>query len=464
MADVRHPQPVTLPDQVANDKSKVFTVALRKAPGGGLGLGILKDCGGSAETGSVRVHELYPGQPAQLCGRLRTGDVILKVNGVRLLGKSTAQALEILRAASGLVTLTVYRQQSEQNSDLSASRDQFNHCRRAVDSEIAPKNGGYDPPCTTRIPRPSSSSHDSSELSDSTPLPPKSSPVDAKQQPVCPLPRPRLRNKGQTEPQDVTAARDLAGHCDFDVVTDGSVFGDLYNGIYREDKPSRDDADEPAVGAAHCRRHKSVGALAVDVRSSDNRSSTLDDDLLNGLARHDSTAAVRSCFNSVMLAGGFGDDDDVGLTRWRDSVLTEESDDSGVPHCSRALATEAGEAKLIDASSLEDRGVRIANVQIECVAVKLHRGWHTKLGFSLRDCDPDARDTPNAPVVKAVYAGSLASRDGRIRPGDFLVQVNGCDFIGCCAKDTVDYIRKCSGTLQLLFVRVHKLNFAPDQQ
>ncbi|XP_075543965.1 uncharacterized protein LOC142578445 isoform X4 [Dermacentor variabilis] len=442
MADVRHPQPVTLPDQVANDKSKVFTVALRKAPGGGLGLGILKDCGGSAETGSVRVHELYPGQPAQLCGRLRTGDVILKVNGVRLLGKSTA-----------------------------ASRDQFNHCRRAVDSEIAPKNGGYDPPCTTRIPRPSSSSHDSSELSDSTPLPPKSSPVDAKQQPVCPLPRPRLRNKGQTEPQDVTAARDLAGHCDFDVVTDGSVFGDLYNGIYREDKPSRDDADEPAVGAAHCRRHKSVGALAVDVRSSDNRSSTLDDDLLNGLARHDSTAAVRSCFNSVMLAGGFGDDDDVGLTRWRDSVLTEESDDSGVPHCSRALATEAGEAKLIDASSLEitrahvqDRGVRIANVQIECVAVKLHRGWHTKLGFSLRDCDPDARDTPNAPVVKAVYAGSLASRDGRIRPGDFLVQVNGCDFIGCCAKDTVDYIRKCSGTLQLLFVRVHKLNFAPDQQ
>ncbi|XP_065310790.1 uncharacterized protein [Dermacentor albipictus] len=396
MADVRHPQPVTLPDQVANDKSKVFTVALRKAPGGGLGLGILKDCGGSAETGSVRVHELYPGQPAQLCGRLRTGDVILKVNGVRLLGKSTAQALEILRAASGLVTLTVYREQSEQNSDLSASRDQLNHCRRAVDSEIAPKDGGYDPPCTTRIPRPSSSSHDSSELSDSTPLPPKSPPLDAKQQPLCPLPRPRLRNKGQTERQDVTATRDLAGHCDFDVVTDGSVFGDLYNGTYREEKPSRDDADEPAVGAAHCRRHKSVGALAVAARSSDNRSSALDDDLLNGLARHGSTAAVRSCFNSVMLAGGFGDDDDdIGLTRWRDSVLTEESDDSGVPHCSRALTTEAGEAKLIDASSLE---------------------------------------------------------------------VNGCDFIGCCAKDTVDYIRKCGGTLQLLFVRVHKLDFAPDQQ
>ncbi|XP_037559993.1 uncharacterized protein LOC119437006 isoform X1 [Dermacentor silvarum] len=456
MADVRHPQPVTLPDQAANDKSKVFTVALRKAPGGGLGLGILKDCGGPAETGSVRVHELYPGQPAQLCGRLRTGDVILKVNGIRLLGKSTAQALEILRAASGLVTLTVYRQQPEQNNDLSASRDQLNHCCRAAgDSDIAPKNGGYDPSWTTKIPRASSSSHDSSELNDSTPLPPKSSPLDAKPQLGCPLPRPRLRNKGQIEPQDGTTVRDLAGHCDFDVVTDGSVFGDLYNGTSHEDKPSRGDAaaDEPAAGAAHCRRHKSVGALTAALRSSDNSCSTLDDDVLNGFTRRGSTAAVRSCFNSVMLTGGLGDDD-VGLTRWRDSVLTEESDDSEVPHCSRALATEAGEAKLIDAPSLE----------IECVAVKLHRGWHTKLGFSLRDCDPDARDTPNSPVVKAVYAGSLASRDGRIRPGDFLVQVNGCDFIGCCAKDAVDYIRKCSGMLQLLFVRVHKSDSAPDQQ
>lgn len=453
MADVRHTPPVSLLDQVASDKSKVFTVALRKAPGGGLGLGILKDCSGPAETGYVRVHELYPGQPAQLCGRLRTGDVILKVNGVRLLGKSTAQALEILRAASGLVTLTVYRQQSEPNSDSSESRDELNHGYRAGNSEISPNNGGYDHTGPTIVARACSSSQDSSGLSDSALLPPKSSPLDSKLQLVCPLPRPRLRKKNQTEPQqDATTARGLAGHCNFDVVTDGSVFGDLYNGTLREDKTSRDDA--AAVGAAQCRRHKSVGALTAAVRSSDNDSvSTLGDDVLNGFTRHGSTAEVRSCFNRVMFADGFGDED-VGLARWRDSVLTEESDDSEVPHRSRAQATEAGEAKLIDAPSLE----------IECVSVKLHRGWHTKLGFSIRDCDPDARDTPNAPVVKAVYPGSLASRDGRIRTGDFLVQVNGCDFIGCFAKDAVDYIRKCSGMLQLLFVRVHKSHAAPDQK
>ncbi|KAL1424740.1 hypothetical protein MTO96_019885 [Rhipicephalus appendiculatus] len=336
MADVRHTQPVSLLDQVANDKSKVFTDNRRSS-----------------------------------AGRLRTGDVILKVNGVRLLGKSTAQALEILRAASGLVTLTVYRQQSEPNSDSSESRDQLNHGCRAGDSEIAPKNGGHDRTGLTSVPRACSSSHDSSGLSDSALLPPKSSPIDSKLQLVCPLPRPRLRKKNQAEPQqDATAARDLAGHCDFDVVTDGSVFGDSYNGTLRVDKTSCDDA--AVVGAAHCRRHKSVGALTAAARSSDNGStSTLGDNGLNGFTRHGSTAEVRSCFNSVMFADGFGDDD-VGLTRWRDSVLTEESDDSEVPQRSRAQAMEAGEAKLIDAPSLE----------IECVSVKLHRGWHTKLGFS----------------------------------------------------------------------------------
>ncbi|KAK8776979.1 hypothetical protein V5799_029676 [Amblyomma americanum] len=82
--------------------AKVFTVALRKSPGCGLGLGILNDGGGASEPSFVRVHELYPGKPAQLCGRLRTGDVILKVNGVRLLGKSTAASMQLcLRDSQG---------------------------------------------------------------------------------------------------------------------------------------------------------------------------------------------------------------------------------------------------------------------------------------------------------------------------------------------------------------------------
>lgn len=450
MADARNT--VSLLEQAASDKANVFTVALQKVPGRGLGLGILKHCSTSAENGFVRVHELYPGLPAQLCGRLQTGDIILKVNGVRLLGRSTAQALEILRAASGLVTLTVYRQQSEPNDDLSESQDQFNHGRREGDGAMAPKNGGYDRTGPTSVPRACSSSHSSSELSDSASLPPKSSPIDPVL--VCPVPKPRLRKNSQAKPQqDATAARNLAGHCDFDVVTDGSVFGGLCSGTSREEKRSCGDGAE--AGGAHSRRHKPVGTLTAAAGSSDYGStSTLGVNVLNGFTRPGSTTEVRSCFNSAMFADSFGEDD-VGIPRWRDSVLLEESDDSKVPpHRSRAQATEAGEAKLTDAPSLE----------IECVSVKLHRGWHTKLGFSLRDCDPNARDTPNAPVVKAVYPGSLASRDGRIHTGDFLVQVNGCDFIGCTARDAVDYIWKCSGKLQLLFVRVHKSPAAPDQK
>lgn len=448
MADVRQLQPASLTDQAANDKSKVFTVALRKSPCGGLGLGILKDSGGPSEPGFVRVHELYPGKPAQLCGRLRTGDVILKVNGVRLLGKSTAQALEILRAACGLVTLTIYRQQSEENGNLSASQSDLNHCCRTEPEGIAKKDSDSMCP-TSRYARPSSSYLCTGALRDSTAaLSTSEPPLYANLQLVTPLPKPRLR-KSQAQPAVV---RDRLEPCDFDVVTDGRVFGDLYNGGFREGMLTHDSAsDEPT---SQCRRHHSVGApVAAAARSSSGSAMLLFDDALNGLARHGSSRTVRSCFNSAMFADSCGDDD-VGLTRWRDTVLTEESDDSGLSHRRPAQAAQAGEAKLIDAPSLE----------IECVSVKLNRGWHTKLGFSLQDCDPSARDTPNAPVVKAVYAGSLASRDGRIRVGDFLVQVNGCDFIGCCAKDAVDYIKKCRGVLQLLFIRVHKSDAALDSR
>lgn len=435
MAYLRHPQPTTQPDLVGN--AKVFTVALRKAACGGLGLGILKDCGGPCESGFVRVHELYPGQPAQLCGRLRTGDIILKVNGVRLLGRSTAQALEILRAASGLVTLTVYRQHCDQNWDISESGDEASHCRRTEPvSTKSDRESTFAGP-----PRSSLSSHGSSERSDSTAaLSQPESPLDTTPQRACPLPRPKLLN---SQARDEVTSVGQSRRCDFDVVTDGRIFGDLYDGgpgeknLGRDGRPTDPSATAPT---AQCRRHKSVGALASAAHDG-----TLGEDGLNGLVRHSSSNAVRSCFNKAMFAVHCGDDD-AGLTRWRDAVLTEESDDSRASQLNRVKVVEPGVESSGSASSIE----------IECVSVKLHRGWHTKLGFSLRNCEPGSRDTPNAPVVKAVYPGSLASRDGRIRTGDFLVQVNGCDFIGCCASDAVDYIKKCSGTLTLLFIRVHK--------
>lgn len=437
MANVRQSQPTAQPDQVAN--AKVFTVALRKSVGGGLGLGILKDCGGPCESGFVRVHELYPGQPAQLCGRLRTGDVILKVNGVRLLGKSTAQALEILRAASGLVTLTVYRQHCDQNRNISASGDELSQWRRTEPEGVSTKRDRAS--TFAGPPRSSSSSHGSSERSESTAaLSQPGSPLDSALQLACPLPRPKLRN---SQSQDAVTRVGQSGRCDFDVVTDGRVFGDLCDGAQGEKNLTRHDAPfDPSATAptTQCRRHKSVGA-----RVSAPNDVTLFEDSLNGLGRHGSSNAVRSCFNNTMFAADCGEDD-AGLARWRDTVLTEESDDSHAPQLNRVKVVEPEEASSGSASSIE----------IECVSVKLHRGWHTKLGFSLRNCEPGARDTPNAPVVKAVYPGSLASRDGRIRTGDFLVQVNGCDFIGCCASDAVDYIKKCSGTLALLFIRVHK--------
>ncbi|CAN7991074.1 unnamed protein product, partial [Ixodes pacificus] len=116
--DMRKRRSSQLPCGLENAKSRIFTVELRKSSRG-LGIGILRvgsNSNGEKASCFVRIHELYPQQPAQLSGRLQIGDVILKVNGVRLFGKSPLQALEILRATSGLVKLTIYRPLVEPNA------------------------------------------------------------------------------------------------------------------------------------------------------------------------------------------------------------------------------------------------------------------------------------------------------------------------------------------------------------
>lgn len=65
--------------------------------------------------------------------------------------------------------------------------------------------------------------------------------------------------------------------------------------------------------------------------------------------------------------------------------------------------------------------------QVHTFDVSLDRGWHLRLGFSV--CDPAEADSdsrrdalPFAAEVKAVYPGSLADKDGRIKVGDRIVE------------------------------------------
>lgn len=59
--------------------------------------------------------------------------------------------------------------------------------------------------------------------------------------------------------------------------------------------------------------------------------------------------------------------------------------------------------------------------------LELHRGWNSRLGFSLEPrCAADADG--GGSVIRAIYADSVAARDGRLRVGDQMLMVSGFFF------------------------------------
>jgi len=102
-------KPNTLLVPEFSDFNNTFEVEIKR---NSLGLGFSIDGGPEAPapwTNLIRVKKIFPLQPAWETGRLRIGDILLKVSGVPLSGLSLRQALDILRSSPGLTTLQVCR-------------------------------------------------------------------------------------------------------------------------------------------------------------------------------------------------------------------------------------------------------------------------------------------------------------------------------------------------------------------
>ncbi|KAM7305000.1 multiple PDZ domain protein [Ixodes scapularis] len=429
--DMRKRRSSELPCGLENAKSRIFTVELRKSSRG-LGIGILRvgsNSNGEKASCFVRIHELYPQQPAQLSGQLQIGDVILKVNGVRLFGKSPLQALEILRATSGLVKLTIYRPLVDPNAAQNDSvktenvEDSSEDSSKYLESLDTAMSESTCAPLSFHQQDKQDDNHSDFESSGS----------------ACSL---RLQEVNAPEtrfPPGSSSTTSDVGSSDSDhLVSDLSALDSLARDseVFRDPGSDCSHASGNAGGPECCRRHKSV-----DVFKSKESNDLLGDTTARCWLERHASDMVRSCCNGVV----FGDEPaGPGLTKWRGTVLSEDADESIEGR--KDIAKKEAAPESTSASPLE----------IECVCVQLQRGWHTKLGFSLRNCNPHAHGSPMSPVVKAVHPGSLAFKDGRILPDDFLIQVNDYSLLGCTAKEAVDYIKRCGGTIRLLFIRIHK--------
>merc|ERR1719348_2827151 len=92
-----------------SDFSNTFEVEIKR---NSLGLGF-SICGGPEApapwTNLIRVKKIFPLQPAWETGKLKVGDIILRVSGIPLSALNLRQALDILRTSPPLTTLQVCR-------------------------------------------------------------------------------------------------------------------------------------------------------------------------------------------------------------------------------------------------------------------------------------------------------------------------------------------------------------------
>jgi len=102
-------KPNTLLVPEFSDFNNTFEVEIKR---NSLGLGFSIDGGPDAPapwTNLVRVKKIFPLQPAWETGKLRIGDILLRVSGVPLSGLSLRQALDILRSSPAVTLLQVCR-------------------------------------------------------------------------------------------------------------------------------------------------------------------------------------------------------------------------------------------------------------------------------------------------------------------------------------------------------------------
>lgn len=89
----------------------LFSVTLNKGSGG-LGLNIVSETSSKAIRGIV-IMGIQSGGVADQCGRIRWGDVILKMNHINVVGMSQEQFQKLLMQAPPTVTFVLLRQLQE---------------------------------------------------------------------------------------------------------------------------------------------------------------------------------------------------------------------------------------------------------------------------------------------------------------------------------------------------------------
>nr|XP_020460556.1 ras-associating and dilute domain-containing protein-like isoform X2 [Monopterus albus] len=105
-------------EDVEEDGEEVFTVELQRGPHG-LGLALVDGMKTPVRMTGIYVKSVVPNSPAAQCQKLRTGDRILAVNGISLVGMDYSMGRELIRSSGDFLRLLVAKIDSKTNNKAS---------------------------------------------------------------------------------------------------------------------------------------------------------------------------------------------------------------------------------------------------------------------------------------------------------------------------------------------------------
>ncbi|XP_017274994.1 RA_Radil_like and Myo5p-like_CBD_Rasip1 domain-containing protein isoform X2 [Kryptolebias marmoratus] len=106
--------------EAEEDKEEVFTVEVHRGPHG-LGLALVDGTKTPLRMSGIYVKSVVPDSPAARCQKLRTGDRILAVNGVSLVGMEYNTGRELIRSSGDSLRLLVAKMDTKTSSKTSAT-------------------------------------------------------------------------------------------------------------------------------------------------------------------------------------------------------------------------------------------------------------------------------------------------------------------------------------------------------
>ncbi|KAL3277666.1 hypothetical protein HHI36_013012 [Cryptolaemus montrouzieri] len=118
-------------------------------------------------------------------------------------------------------------------------------------------------------------------------------------------------------------------------------------------------------------------------------------------------------------------DDDLNARKWKAAILEEVE-----------------EPKQKTADFIRPRE------ENEILAIELNRGWNSRLGFSLQGA-------AGVTYVSAVYADSVAAKDGRLKPGDRVIRVNDESVEHMSTSEIIDLLRIVRGPVCIVVSRTN---------